>query len=86
MLLNRPLQVKRVKCITSGENKKGLNKKLINNGTKLLRIKVHYTDIEDNIASITRIINIYHELYNTNCIYFLVQLKSKYAMVNADIT
>jgi transposase len=63
MLLNQPSKVKRVKFIASGENKMGLNEKLIDKTTKLLGIKGYYTDIEENIASSTIIINRYHELY-----------------------
>jgi transposase len=63
MLLNQPSKVKRVKFIASGENKMGLNEKLIDKTTKLLGIKGYYTDIEENIASSNIIINRYHELY-----------------------
>jgi len=63
MLLSQPSKVKRVKFITTGENKMGLNEKLIDKTTKLLGIKGYYTDVEESIATSTVIINRYHELY-----------------------
>jgi transposase len=63
MLLSQPSKVKRVKFITTGENKMGLNEKLIDKTTKLLGIKGYYTDVEESIATSTIIINRYHELY-----------------------
>jgi transposase len=63
MLLNQPSKVKKVKFITSSENKMGLNEKLITKTTKLLGIKGYYTDIEDSIAPSNVIISRYHELY-----------------------
>ena len=63
MLLNQPSKAKKVKFITSGENKMGLNEKLITKTTKLLGIKGYYTDIEESVAPSTLIINRYHELY-----------------------
>jgi transposase len=62
-LLSQPSKVKRVKFITTGENKMGLNEKLIDKTTKLLGIKGYYTDVEESIATSTIIINRYHELY-----------------------
>lgn len=62
-LLNQPSKVKKVKFISSGENKMVLNEKLVEKTTKLLGIKGYYTDIEESIVNNATIIDRYHELY-----------------------
>jgi transposase len=62
-VLNQPSKIKRVKFISSTENKMLLNEKLIEKTTKLLGIKGYYTDLEETVADSKTIISRYHELY-----------------------
>jgi transposase len=62
-MLNQPSKVKRVKFISSAENKMLLNEKLIVKTTKLRGIKGYYTDLEEAVADNKTIISRYHELY-----------------------
>jgi transposase len=62
-VLNQPSKIKRVKFISSTENKMLLNEKLIEKTTKLLGIKGYYTDLKETVADSKTIISRYHELY-----------------------
>lgn len=62
-MLSQPSKVKRIKFISSTENKMLLNERLIEKTSKLLGIKGYYTDLEETVASSKTIISRYHELY-----------------------
>jgi len=62
-LLNQPSKIKKVKFVSTDENKISLNERLIEKTSKLLGIKGYYTDLEETTADNTTIIKHYHELY-----------------------
>jgi transposase len=62
-VINHPSKGKRLKFVTTKDENRELNEKLIEKTTKLLGIKGYYTNLEESVASNELVIKHYHELY-----------------------